>query len=69
MTELIGKKALVTGASRGIGAAITLELAEKGADVAITYQNSDWRFMLCQNPHCCLSPVVWHVNWGLAASP
>jgi NAD(P)-dependent dehydrogenase (short-subunit alcohol dehydrogenase family) len=43
MTELAGKKALVTGASRGIGAAIALELAEKGANVAITYQNSEAR--------------------------
>ncbi|GKW38303.1 MULTISPECIES: 3-oxoacyl-ACP reductase family protein [Pectobacterium] len=43
MTELTGKKALVTGASRGIGAAIALELAEKGADVAITYQSSEER--------------------------
>lgn len=40
MTELSGKRALVTGASRGIGAAIALGLAEKGADVAITYERS-----------------------------
>jgi 3-oxoacyl-[acyl-carrier protein] reductase len=40
MTELTGKRALVTGGSRGIGAAIALALAEKGADVAITYERS-----------------------------
>lgn len=40
MTELVGKRALVTGGSRGIGAAIALALAEKGADVAITYERS-----------------------------
>jgi NAD(P)-dependent dehydrogenase (short-subunit alcohol dehydrogenase family) len=40
MTELSGKRALVTGASRGIGAAIALALADKGADVAITYERS-----------------------------
>ncbi|MCS3497730.1 NAD(P)-dependent dehydrogenase (short-subunit alcohol dehydrogenase family) [Bradyrhizobium japonicum] len=38
--ELVGKRALVNGGSRGIGAAIAIVLAEKGADVAITYQRS-----------------------------
>ncbi|TCQ97283.1 3-oxoacyl-ACP reductase family protein [Neorhizobium sp. JUb45] len=40
MQELAGKSALVTGGSRGIGAAIARALAEKGANVAITYDRS-----------------------------
>ncbi|WP_084080932.1 SDR family NAD(P)-dependent oxidoreductase [Edaphobacter aggregans] len=36
---LIGKTALVTGASRGIGASIARQLAEAGADVAINYRS------------------------------
>ena len=43
MADLLGKRALITGGSRGIGAAIALVLAEKGADVAITYNKSPER--------------------------
>ncbi len=43
MIDLKGKRALVTGGSRGIGAAIAQALAENGADVAITYKNSAGR--------------------------
>lgn len=38
--QFIGRKALVTGASQGIGKAIALRLAEQGADVGIHYLSS-----------------------------
>lgn len=40
MGTLLGKRALVTGASRGIGKAIALALASEGADVVVTYEHS-----------------------------
>lgn len=41
MTKLLsGRNALVTGASRGIGRGIALELAKHGANVAFTYLSS-----------------------------
>jgi NAD(P)-dependent dehydrogenase (short-subunit alcohol dehydrogenase family) len=39
--ELAGKRALVTGGSRGIGRAAARELARRGADVALIYRSRD----------------------------
>lgn len=41
MNQLEGKKAIVTGASRGIGRDIAIEFARQGADVAVLARSQD----------------------------
>jgi 3-oxoacyl-[acyl-carrier protein] reductase len=49
METLKGRTALVTGASRGLGAAIALELAARGAKVAVNYfAKQDRAEQLCE---------------------
>lgn len=49
MTDLKGKTAIVTGGSRGIGAAIAEKLASMGADVAVIYAgNKDAADAVCE---------------------
>lgn len=49
MIDLTGNVVLITGGSRGIGAATAILFAKAGSDVAITYQGSDSKAKEVQN--------------------
>ena len=43
MKRFLGRTALVTGASRGIGAAVALLMAQEGADIAVNFRSKGSR--------------------------
>jgi NAD(P)-dependent dehydrogenase (short-subunit alcohol dehydrogenase family) len=65
--NLTGKIALITGASRGIGAAVAQLLAERGADIVINCMNWLRRVNMQGNKHCD-SGFLNYLNGGSLSS-
>jgi 3-oxoacyl-[acyl-carrier protein] reductase len=63
--RLQGKKALVTGASRGIGQAIALAYAREGADLAVAARNVDALRDVTEKARA-LKVAVYSMAWDVA---
>ena len=59
-TPLAGRRALVTGGSRGIGAEIVRRLVADGAAVAFTYQSSAQTAQALADELVAAGGKVWH---------
>lgn len=58
------KIAVITGASRGIGAAIAKKMAENGATVIINYQGKrKWKCRYCFTRGKCAVSGLYCIKW------
>ena len=57
MMDLQGRTAIVTGGSRGIGRAVCLELASRGAKVAVNFRSN----------HCAAQEVAEGIGTNAVA--
>lgn len=62
-----GKRVLVTGAGRGIGRAIALDMAKQGADVCLAARSSDQLKSVAEEVHA-LGRQAWHVSADLSSA-
>ncbi len=69
MTELSGKIALVTGASRGIGRAVAIKLALSGAHVAVNYKSRQSEAKSTCQQVTSLGGRAIHVQADVSSSP
>jgi acetoacetyl-CoA reductase/3-oxoacyl-[acyl-carrier protein] reductase len=69
MSRLKDKTALVTGASRGIGRSIALELARNGAKVAVIYQSNEAKAKAVADEIAALpgTAIIVQANVGVSA--
>jgi len=69
MVDLLGRIALVTGASRGIGRAIAIALARCGADVAVNYRTQKDKAQVTRQQITSLGRRAMEVQADVSRSP
>ncbi|MFW5877797.1 MAG: SDR family oxidoreductase [bacterium] len=65
--DLTGKRALITGGTKGIGKAISAELCSLGAEIAVVARNEE-NFESLKNDLDCSSSEIWLIKGDVSKS-